>query len=107
MYGEMLYLTTHAGDLMAVGRDDGRIRWQMRLPPHAWSSPVVVDGTLVVADCEGSIRAFDVRDPTHRPPQLWEVRLPSGACIESTPAVWNGRLYVGARDGYIYGIGDR
>lgn len=107
LFGETIYITTHGGALIAVGRDDGRIRWQEPLPPHAWSSPVVVDSTLIVADCEGRIQAFDVRDPSRRPPRLWEFRLPSGACIESTPAVWNGRIYVGARDGFIYGIGDR
>jgi hypothetical protein len=29
-----------------------------------------------------------------------------GDCIESTPAVWHGWLYVGTRAGYIYGIAD-
>jgi outer membrane protein assembly factor BamB len=68
---------------------------------------VVVDSTLIVADCEGAVRAFDVREQGREPPVLWEFRLPSGACIESTPAVWRGRIYVGARDGYFYAIGDR
>jgi PQQ-like domain len=27
-------------------------------------------------------------------------------CIESTPAVWKGRIYVGARGGKFYAIGD-
>jgi hypothetical protein len=27
-------------------------------------------------------------------------------CIESTPTVWNGRMYVGARGGKFYAIGD-
>ena len=29
-----------------------------------------------------------------------------GGCIESTPAVWKGRIYVGARGGRFYAIGD-
>jgi hypothetical protein len=28
-------------------------------------------------------------------------------CIESTPAVWRGMVYVGSRGGAVYGIGDR
>lgn len=107
LFGQVLFVTTHGGALMAVDRDSGTVRWRLPLPPHAWSSPVVVDSTLIVADCEGAIRAFDVRRPERAPPLLWEFRLPSGACIESTPAVWGGRIYVGARDGYVYGIGDR
>jgi hypothetical protein len=32
--------------------------------------------------------------------------VPLGNCIESTPAVWKGRVYVGTRGGFVYGIGD-
>jgi outer membrane protein assembly factor BamB len=107
LFGHMLYVATNSGRLLGVDRDSGIIRWERPLPPHAWSSPVVVDSTLIVADCQGSIHAFDVRIPAAPPPEIWTFHLPSGACIESTPAVWNGRLYVGARDGYFYAIGDR
>ena len=107
LFGQMLFVVTNSGRLLGVDRDRGVIRWELPLPPHAWSSPVVVDSTLIVADCEGTIHAYDVRRPTERPPVLWEFHLPSGACIESTPAVWKGRMYVGARDGYFYAIGDR
>ena len=34
----------------------------------------------------------------------WDLDL--GDCIESTPAVWHGWLYVGTREGYLYGIAD-
>jgi len=107
LHGQLLYVATHEGELVAVDRDSGVVRWRLPLTPHAWSSPVVVDSTLIVADCEGALRAFDVRLPAQQPPLLWQLRLPSGACIESTPAVWRGRIYVGARDGYFYAIGDR
>ena len=66
---------------------------------------MVVDDTLVMGDCEGNLSGFDVSDP-HRELQapLWTVKLQG--CIESTPAVWNGRMYVGARGGQVYAIGD-
>ena len=38
------------------------------------------------------------------PNELWSVKL--DGCIESTPAVWHGMLWVGARGGKFYGIGD-
>lgn len=107
LFGRMLYVTTNSGRLLGVDRDSGIVRWEKPLPPHAWSSPVVVDSVLVVGDCEGVLHAYDVRRPEAEPPVMWEFRLESGACIESTPAVWNGRIYVGARDGYFYAIGDR
>jgi outer membrane protein assembly factor BamB len=67
-------------------------------------SPVVVDGIWLQGDCSGTLRAFDVRNPTVSPPELWSVRL--GGCIESTPAVWKGRVYVGTRGGYMYALSD-
>ncbi len=107
LFGRMLFVATNSGRLLGVDKDSGIVRWERPLPPHAWSSPVVVDSTLIVADCEGTVHAFDVRRPDRKPPVLWEFRLPSGACIESTPAVWNARIYFGARDGYFYAIGDK
>ncbi len=50
------------------------------------------------------LHAYDVSDPTVDPPELWTVQLTG--CIESTPAVWNGRIFVGARGGQFYAIGD-
>ena len=38
------------------------------------------------------------------PRELWNLQL--FGCVESTPAVWHGMIYVGARGGYFYGIGD-
>jgi hypothetical protein len=50
------------------------------------------------------LHAYDVSDTTVQPPELWKVQLEG--CIESTPAVWQGRLFVGARGGRFYAIGD-
>lgn len=98
----VLYASTHPGQLLAVDTDTGEVTWTDEIGFHAWSSPVVVDGVLLAAvDCEsgGALRAYDLTDP-RVPTLLWEARLDSG-CIESTPAVWNGVIYVGSRDGYI------
>ena len=72
-------------------------------PGPTWGSPVVVDGVLLEGDCLGVLHAFDVRDQRSRPRPLWSIRL--GGCIESTPAVWRGRVYVGTRGGALYAIG--
>jgi len=40
------------------------------------------------------------------PEELWALPLDEG-CIESTPAVWNGRIVVGTRLGGVYGITER
>lgn len=97
---------TNSGRILAVGRDGGRVRWELQLAPPTWASPVIVDGVMVVADCSGTLRGYRLRpNPlAGRPRPLWSVQLEG--CIESTPAVWKGMVYVGARGGAVYGIGD-
>jgi outer membrane protein assembly factor BamB len=68
-------------------------------------SPSVVDGIWIQGDCGGVLHAYDVRDPHADPPEMWQV--PLGSCIESTPAIWNGRIYIGTRGGFVHGIGDQ
>ena len=100
-----LYVPTHSGRLLAVDTSSGNLTWEDDLGPHAWSSAVIVDNTLIVATCESpEIRAYELSDPAH-PAPLWVVEDPSGGCIESTPAVWDGRLYVGSRDGFFRAYG--
>ena len=53
---------------------------------------------LLVGDClAGDFHAFDVSNPHVIPPELWSVHL--GGCIEATPAVWKGKIYIGTRAG--------
>lgn len=106
IHGDHLYVTTHPGDLLVVDRHTGTVTYEERIGYHEWSSPVVVDDTLVVGMCEGGrLRAYRLDDPA-RPEVTWEAPLPTGGCIESTPAVWDGGVYVGSRDGHVYGVAD-
>ncbi len=104
IWRDVVIAATHAGELLAVDRQSGRIRWQKQLAGPTWSSPVVVDDVLIQADCGGVIRAWDLEDTTVDPPLLWSVQLPN--CIESTPAVWRGHIVVGTRGGAVFGLGD-
>jgi outer membrane protein assembly factor BamB len=81
-----------------VDTSNGEVVWSDRVGWHAWSSPVVVDETLVVATCAGEIRGYSIRDP-RSPTLAWAIGELGGTCIESTPAIWDGTIYVGARDG--------
>ena len=92
------------GTVYGVDRATGAVRWQFELPPPTWQSAVVVDDVLIQGDCNGVLHAYDVSDTTVAPPELWTVEL--GGCIESTPAVWNGRMFVGTRAGRFCAIGD-
>ncbi len=98
----MVYVATNAGGLVGVDRPSGKVRWKVRLPGPTWGSPVVVDGVLLEGDCRGTLHAFDVSRQGRRPRELWQIRL--GGCIESTPAVWDDRIYVGTRGGAMYAL---
>jgi outer membrane protein assembly factor BamB len=106
LVGDVLYVATNPGELLVVDTATGEVVWSDDIGPNAWSSPVYVDDTVMVAvDCgsEPKLRAYDVLDP-RRPMQTWELTVGAG-CIESTPAVWAGQIYVGSRDGFFYAVG--
>lgn len=107
LYEGFLYVATNPGELLVVDSTTGEVTWRDEIGAAAWSSPVVVDNTLVLAtDCEGggALTAYDLSDPA-TPRRIWHVPHSSG-CIESTPAIWKGSIYVGSRDGYFYAYGN-
>jgi outer membrane protein assembly factor BamB len=107
LVGDVLFVAGNPGDLLAIDRNTGDVIWSDFVGGNAWSSPVVADGTLVIAvDCltqEAGLRAYDVSDPS-APERIWDLPLGAG-CLESTPAIWGGNIYVGSRDGFFYAIG--
>jgi hypothetical protein len=50
------------------------------------------------------LHGYDVSNPRELPPEVWSLTL--GGCIESTPAVWHGKLFVGTRAGRFFAVGD-
>jgi outer membrane protein assembly factor BamB len=104
IHDDIVVAASDGGTVYGVDRESGAVRWTFALPPPTWQSAVIVDEVLIQGDCEGGLHAYDVSDTTKAPPQLWSVKLEG--CIESTPAVWHGRVFVGARGGRFYAIGD-
>lgn len=104
LHRDIVIAASDGGTVYGVDRETGEVRWTFELPPPTWQSAVVVDDTLVQGDCSGGLHAYDVSDTTVAPPELWRVDLEG--CIESTPALWRGRIFVGTRGGLFYAIGD-
>jgi outer membrane protein assembly factor BamB len=107
IWGALLIVPTDDGRVLGIDRVDGATRWTLELPGPLWSSPVVVDDVLVQGDCAGVLHAFDLGSterPLREPRKRWSV--PLGGCIESTPAVWDGRVHVGTRAGTFFTVGD-
>jgi outer membrane protein assembly factor BamB len=94
---------TRPGTVYGIDRATGAVRWQVALPAPLMGSPVVVDGVWLQGDCDGVLHAYDVSDPAVQPRELWNVEL--GGCIEATPAVWKGGIYVATRSGLMHAIG--
>ena len=106
LYRGLLIVPTRAGLDYGIDRETGKVLWIKNLPGETVSSPVIVDGVWIQSDCTGSLRAYDLAGSyPNEPKELWSVHLSEG-CIESTPAVWNGRIYVGTRAGYDFAVGD-
>ncbi len=103
LYEDLLVVPTDTGAVLGLDRDTGEERWRLELFGPTWASPVIVDGVLIQGDCAGILHAFDISDTSAEPVPLWEIEL--RGCIESTPALWRGRIVVGTRGGFIYGIG--
>jgi outer membrane protein assembly factor BamB len=98
-------LRVGAGDLIGLDRMTGKELWRIHLAGPTWSSPVPIGDVLIEGDCAGRLHAFDISHPREEPDPLWSLDL--GSCIESTPTVLDGMIWVGTRGGAVYGIGSR
>ena len=103
-YHGIVYTTWAEGGLAAIDAKTGKVLWKRALPGPTWSSPVPIDDKLIVGDGSGALNCFDISKPRIMPKLLWRLEL--GGIVESTPAVWHGWIYVGTRDGGIYGVAD-
>ena len=67
---------------------------------------VVNEALVVPVNCEApaALRGYDLARPD-APTMMWEIPVGDG-CLESTPAMWDGRIYVGSRDGFFYAVGE-
>jgi outer membrane protein assembly factor BamB len=100
---DIVIITSAGGRLIALDRDTGAVLWERTLGGPAWGSAVVVDDVLLIGDCTGNdLHAYDLADPRVAPPELWSLDL--GGCIEATPAVWKGRIYIGSRAGRLVAL---
>jgi outer membrane protein assembly factor BamB len=104
LHEDLIIAPTTSGRIFGLDRETGEVRWEVARAAQTWSSPVIVDDVWIQASCDETVRAYDVSDTTIEPPELWSVQLEG--CVESTPAMWEGRIFVGARGGRFYAIGD-
>ncbi len=101
-----IFITAHNGKLYVLDRQSGElVNSSIDLGYHTWSSSVLIENKLLVPMCQpAGLALFDVSNPRDIK-ELWKMNHPGG-CIESTPLVWKGSIYVGSRDGYFYKFSD-
>ncbi len=104
LYKTIVVAASHHGRLLGVDKESGKVHWEINLKGKTWQSPVIIGDTLIQGDCSGILNAWQFSSPEQEPKKLWSIDL--GACIESTPAIWGGKIYVGTRGGFMYAIGD-
>jgi outer membrane protein assembly factor BamB len=91
-----------------------------RMVGGAISTPIIVGDNIIACGYDSRVKVYRIRydDPKGVPLKARNgttVRvsvklmdsLKLGGTIESTPVVWNGRIYIGSRDGYFYCIGSK
>jgi len=107
VYADVIYVPTNSGRLLTVDLHDGTVRSDESIGGPLWSSPAVVEepggpSWLIVGTCaRAGLRGYTLEDPT-APRLRWEVALPG--CVEATPVVWRGAIYVGTRDGRLHAL---
>ena len=104
LYGGTVVFSTAAGRVLIVDAESGAVVHELAVGAPSIASPVVVDGVLILGDCLGDLYAWDIADLGVAPVELWTLHF--DGCVESTPAVWRGWLYLGTREGFLYGIAD-
>jgi outer membrane protein assembly factor BamB len=86
----------------------------------AISTPIIVDDHIVACGYDAKVHVYRIvydspdgkgvalkaRDGHTVRVSLKETDTFSAGSFESTPVVWNGRIYIGSRDGYLYCLGE-
>jgi outer membrane protein assembly factor BamB len=86
----------------------------------AISTPIIVDDHVIACGYDAKVHVYRIvydspdgkgvelkaRDGHMVRVSLKETDTFSAGSFESTPVVWNGRIYIGSRDGYLYCLGE-
>jgi len=99
------------GVLRSADLATGRVRWTARTAGRIRSSPAIANGTVVTGDADGVVYAFDLASGAPRwTYETYGHTLGSDTfgydrrTIQSSPAILDGVVYVGARDGFVYAL---
>lgn len=109
--GAFVIIGSGDGNVYALDAATGAARWTAATEGRIRATPAVANGKVFVGSYDGRLYAFDLSSGK----RLWRydtegVKLNSGdfgydrRSLQSSPAVANGIVYVGARDGFLYAV---
>lgn len=64
------------------------------------STPLILNDRIVTCGYDGKVRIFSIDYETMDIEEISSISL--GGSIEATPVIYNGRIYIGCRDGFLY-----
>jgi outer membrane protein assembly factor BamB len=108
---DTLYVGGGDGYLYALDAGTGKLRWRFKTGGRIRSSPALDATTAYVGSYDGKLYAIDRKRGTLRWTYATEgASLDSGSfgydrrSIQSSPALGDGAVFFGARDGYLYAV---
>lgn len=100
VYKNTVYIGSRDASFYAVNSSDGSLRWKVSDSKGAWYTTAAASGnTIYAASSDGHyVQALDPVSGKEK----WKFY--AGDLIFSTPAVFDGVLYVGSHDGKVYAV---
>lgn len=101
LVGNTLFVSTYRRNLYALEATSGSVKWSTKVPGPALARPALDEKRNVLYVSSGTFRdsptltALNARNGS----KLWEYKL---GYVAASPALGNGRLYLGSTNGYFY-----
>jgi len=93
----VLYQGSSDGNVYALNANNGALIWSFQTGAQVYSTPAVVSDVVYVCSDAGIVFALRASDGS----KIWKSSIGSGTDHEdASPAVANGIVYIGARNGY-------
>lgn len=96
--GEVIIVGTDGGDVFAVERITGRLRWKIQLGSSVFASLIISDGLCFAGTLDGKFVAIDARTGFIR----WTYE--TGSRIYAAAAASAGRVFIGSADGTLVSL---
>ncbi|HOO82041.1 MAG TPA: PQQ-binding-like beta-propeller repeat protein [Alphaproteobacteria bacterium] len=99
MAGNHIFVLSSENQLIALGRENGSIRWTTELPrfedddPQVFNGPVLAGGRLILAGTDG--RVIEIAPENGKILGEWD----AGATVSTSPVIAGGTLYLLTNDG--------